>query len=336
MECHKCRTPIEDELLHRVDGVALHRDCLVCADCGVQLQRCFSRDKKAFYCEQHYLNRFGPTCGACDRIITWGEKAVRMAKAAFFHSECLRCSTCNVLITSGQQAALGESVPLLCHEHVSVHKVESEDNEHEKSISTADPDSPKSSGGDADSDSERKEGKENKRRGPRTTIKAKQLEVLKEVFSQTPKPTRLMREQLAKETGLPMRVIQVWFQNKRSKEKRMHQMRFMVKTPFLPPHGMGRFANDPRFYGFTPNAIPFDHFAYPPPCGTRPASFEYPRVMDSFPSPPPQAHDFPCSADDEDEMSRADEPLSAAHHCFPSPPLHDDVPMSFPMLEMVS
>lgn len=50
-----------------------------------------------------------------------------------------------------------------------------------------------------------------KRRGPRTTIKAKQLEILKTAFSQTPKPTRHIREQLAKETGLPMRVIQVSF-----------------------------------------------------------------------------------------------------------------------------
>lgn len=48
-----------------------------------------------------------------------------------------------------------------------------------------------------------------KRRGPRTTIKAKQLEILKTAFGQTPKPTRHIREQLAKETGLPMRVIQV-------------------------------------------------------------------------------------------------------------------------------
>ena len=48
-----------------------------------------------------------------------------------------------------------------------------------------------------------------KRRGPRTTIKAKQLEILKTAFNQTPKPTRHIREQLAKETGLSMRVIQV-------------------------------------------------------------------------------------------------------------------------------
>uniref|UniRef100_A0A1A9WX15 Homeobox domain-containing protein n=1 Tax=Glossina brevipalpis TaxID=37001 RepID=A0A1A9WX15_9MUSC len=52
-----------------------------------------------------------------------------------------------------------------------------------------------------------------KRRGPRTTIKAKQLEVLKTAFNQTPKPTRHIREQLAKETGLPMRVIQITITN---------------------------------------------------------------------------------------------------------------------------
>lgn len=55
-----------------------------------------------------------------------------------------------------------------------------------------------------------------KRRGPRTTIKAKQLEILKTAFSQTPKPTRHIREQLAKETGLSMRVIQVRVFNLRS------------------------------------------------------------------------------------------------------------------------
>jgi len=48
-----------------------------------------------------------------------------------------------------------------------------------------------------------------KRRGPRTTIKAKQLETLKAAFTATPKPTRHIREQLAQETGLNMRVIQV-------------------------------------------------------------------------------------------------------------------------------
>ena len=51
-----------------------------------------------------------------------------------------------------------------------------------------------------------------KRRGPRTTIKAKQLEVLKTAFTKHPKPTRNVREQLATETGLSLREIQVSIQ----------------------------------------------------------------------------------------------------------------------------
>merc|ERR1711941_188178 len=89
------------------------------------------------------------------------------------------------------------------------------------------------------------EGKDGKRRGPRTNITSKQLEVLKNVFNQTPKPTRLMREQLAKDTGLTMRVIQVWFQNKRSKEKRMHQFKYpgpMYQLQYV----------DSSYYGMAP------------------------------------------------------------------------------------
>ncbi|XP_067014818.2 LIM/homeobox protein Lhx1 [Anabrus simplex] len=87
-----------------------------------------------------------------------------------------------------------------------------------------------------------------KRRGPRTTIKAKQLEILKNAFSQTPKPTRHIREQLAKETGLPMRVIQVWFQNKRSKERRLKQLTSMGRGPF--------FGSSRKMRGFPMNLSP--------------------------------------------------------------------------------
>jgi hypothetical protein len=62
-----------------------------------------------------------------------------------------------------------------------------------------------------------------KKRGPRTTIKSKQLEQLRSAFALTPKPTRTIREELARTTGLAMRVIQVWFQNRRSKERRIKQ-----------------------------------------------------------------------------------------------------------------
>lgn len=214
--------------------------------------------------------------------------------------------------------------------------------------------SPNGDHDDGDSDPERKncnDDKDNKRRGPRTTIKAKQLEVLKSVFSQTPKPTRLMREQLAKETGLPMRVIQVWFQNKRSKEKRLHQMRFMARAPFLPPNAR-RFPGGPPC--FPPNAVAYDfnnqggpgydpHFqpnfnGFMPMHPDQMTSLDFAQApphnpdgnspLHAFPSPPPQNQDFqhtppppgaaapPVSAPPTDFP-----PTSSSEPCYPSPPL---------------
>lgn len=78
------------------------------------------------------------------------------------------------------------------------------------SLGIGDPSSPTHASGSAGSmaNDENQPGG-TKRRGPRTTIKAKQLETLKAAFAATPKPTRHIREQLANETGLNMRVIQV-------------------------------------------------------------------------------------------------------------------------------
>ncbi|KAI5704073.1 hypothetical protein M8J75_001706 [Diaphorina citri] len=40
-------------------------------------------------------------------------------------------------------------------------------------------------------------------------------------YNTSPKPARHVREQLSQDTGLDMRVVQVWFQNRRAKEKRL-------------------------------------------------------------------------------------------------------------------
>ena len=47
------------------------------------------------------------------------------------------------------------------------------------------------------------------KRGPRTIIKAEQLEMLMAAFIANPKPTKRLRDNVAVETGLPMRVVQV-------------------------------------------------------------------------------------------------------------------------------
>jgi len=187
-------------------------------------------------------------------------------------------------------------------------------------------------GEDGENKSPDDDGPGGKRRGPRTTIKAKQLEVLKTAFSQTPKPTRHIREQLAKETGLSMRVIQVWFQNKRSKERRMKQMTSMVGGraffpgkggrrgfpmigddfgyPFGPPPGAGP-PHDPKGPPFHDGGFPGgpypQGFGPPPP----PDGFFPPGPPMGFPmgGPPPPGPPGPSM----------DQPLPMGHP--PPPPL---------------
>ena len=54
----------------------------------------------------------------------------------------------------------------------------------------------------------------------RTSINPRQLEILQAAYERDPKPSRALREEMAAQTGLTMKVIQVWFQNRRSKDKK--------------------------------------------------------------------------------------------------------------------
>ena len=62
----------------------------------------------------------------------------------------------------------------------------------------------------------------------RTVLSEKQLNILKTCYSANPRPDALMKEQLVEMTGLSPRVIRVWFQNKRCKDKKI-QNRLMEK-----------------------------------------------------------------------------------------------------------
>ena len=54
----------------------------------------------------------------------------------------------------------------------------------------------------------------------RTSINPRQLEILQAAYERDSKPSRAAREEMASQTGLTMKVIQVWFQNRRSKDKK--------------------------------------------------------------------------------------------------------------------
>jgi hypothetical protein len=66
----------------------------------------------------------------------------------------------------------------------------------------------------------------------RTVLTEKQLQLLKSCYNANPRPDALMKEQLVEMTGLSPRVIRVWFQNKRCKDKKKMQMKQSKVTVF--------------------------------------------------------------------------------------------------------
>ena len=51
-------------------------------------------------------------------------------------------------------------------------------------------------------------------------LNEKQLHTLRTCYNANPRPDALMKEQMVEMTGLSPRVIRVWFQNKRCKDKK--------------------------------------------------------------------------------------------------------------------
>ncbi|XP_035829246.1 LIM/homeobox protein Lhx3 isoform X2 [Aplysia californica] len=150
--------------------------------------KCFSKGDKV-YCKDDFFKRFGTKCASCDKGIPPTE-VVRRAQDNVYHLDCFACLMCARQLNTGDEFYLMEDRKLVCKTDYEAAKAR----EYEMDSS-------------------------NKR--PRTTITAKQLEALKRAYNESNKPARHVREQLSAETGLDMRVVQVWFQNRRAKEKRL-------------------------------------------------------------------------------------------------------------------
>ncbi|KHJ43585.1 LIM domain protein [Trichuris suis] len=186
--CAKCEEPILDRFIFKVLDQSYHSQCLRCYSCKEELQdKCYSKESR-IYCKNDFFRKFGTKCAACKEGIV-PRSVVRKAHDHVYHLQCFKCAVCEREMATGDEFYLmPQDGKLVCKE---------------------DYDTTKNKDLDAS----------NKR--PRTTISAKQLETLKQAYQVSPKPARHVRERLAHDTGLDMRVVQVWFQNRRAKEKRM-------------------------------------------------------------------------------------------------------------------
>ena len=91
---------------------------------------------------------------------------------------------------------------------------------------------------DVDDLIERDENGQPKDKRLRTTILPEQLDYLYQKYQLESNPSRKMLEQIAAEVGLRKRVVQVWFQNTRARERkgqfRAHQQVINKRCPFCP------------------------------------------------------------------------------------------------------
>ncbi|KAJ8312283.1 hypothetical protein KUTeg_009656 [Tegillarca granosa] len=249
-KCAGCSQGISpNDLVRRAKNKVFHLKCFTCMICRKQLstgEELYILDDNKFICKEDYIsNRLSGNSDLDDDNELESELQGDLSDKDFSidddNGHDFDISNDNIMsntssndisvATSGKAASLPSSPDPLQDNNSSLLKISSDSNRssptcdiNDNSITRDDQLVNDGNDGDETIEVNGKSGGATKRRGPRTTIKAKQLDVLKAAFMATPKPTRHIREQLAQETGLTMRVIQVWFQNKRSKERRMKQL----------------------------------------------------------------------------------------------------------------
>lgn len=162
-----------------------------------------------------FARRYGTKCAGCDLGIP-PTQIVRRAQDLVYHLQCFACVMCGRTLNTGDEFYAMEDRKLVCKPDYEAAKTKGMCSYivHVKSVFTffinwafgKNIITIFLEGGCLDGD------QPNKR--PRTTITAKQLETLKMAYNNSPKPARHVREQLSQDTGLDMRVVQVWFQNR--------------------------------------------------------------------------------------------------------------------------
>uniref|UniRef100_A0A670XPZ3 LIM homeobox transcription factor 1-alpha n=1 Tax=Pseudonaja textilis TaxID=8673 RepID=A0A670XPZ3_PSETE len=223
--CEGCRGVIAERFLLRLNDRLWHERCVRCASCREPLESsCFYREQK-LYCRLDYEKIFAVKCNNCLEAITPSEFVMRAQKSVY-HIGCFCCCVCEKQLQKGDEFVLKDG-QLLCrndyekeHERLSIGSPAPSDSGKGEplilsgALFKAKNNEPKEKGS-----LEIRDHKRPKR--PRTILTTQQRRAFKASFEVSSKPCRKVRETLAAETGLSVRVVQVWFQNQRAKMKKL-------------------------------------------------------------------------------------------------------------------
>ncbi|CAM9547613.1 unnamed protein product [Bubo scandiacus] len=201
VHCAGCERPILDRFLLNVLDRAWHIKCVQCCECKCNLtEKCFSREGK-LYCKNDFFRRFGTKCAGCSQGISPSD-LVRKARNKVFHLNCFTCMVCNKQLSTGEELYIIDENKFVCKEDYlnspslkegSLNSVSSctdrslsPDLQDPMQDDTKETDNSTSSDKETTNNENEEQNSGTKRRGPRTTIKAKQLETLKAAFAATP------------------------------------------------------------------------------------------------------------------------------------------------------
>ncbi|EDW40270.1 GL25001 [Drosophila persimilis] len=203
--CAHCCRPISDRYIMRVVDNSFHEGCLKCTACSLHLvHSCYAREGK-LYCRIDYERLYiRNRCLGCGHKVAADELVMRCHENVF-HLKCFACVVCGALLKKGEQYVVKQG-QLFCRF------------DYEKEVEML-------QGYDYYGDDlfpPKLDGRRGPKR-PRTILNTQQRRSFKASFEVSPKPCRKVRENLAKETGLSLRIVQVWFQNQRAKVKKIQK-----------------------------------------------------------------------------------------------------------------
>ncbi|XP_070509544.1 LIM homeobox transcription factor 1-beta isoform X1 [Chironomus tepperi] len=205
--CEGCSQKIYDRYYLNVADKSWHESCLTCNICNLLLNyKCYVRNSK-LYCKDDYYRIYGTKCVRCCEKITPDEMVMKIQNSYIYHVNCFTCCSCNQPLQKGEQFAF-RGGQLLCRA----------DFEKESFL-------PQPYDDDYVIEEHHVRSRDGRRgpKRPRTILTSSQRRQFKASFDVSPKPCRKVREALAKDTGLSVRVVQVWFQNQRAKCKKIQR-----------------------------------------------------------------------------------------------------------------
>ncbi|XP_041915702.1 ISL LIM homeobox 1b [Alosa sapidissima] len=215
--CAGCGHQILDRFFLRVfPDMEWHTACLKCAECKKSLDgagTCFVKDGRTL-CKEDYYRLYGINCGKCKKVFSKDDLVMRTCKK-IYHFDCFRCESCNCHLLPGDEFHMRDGHLLCTAEHDVFETPTEERNGHSENISNVKELSHLDVGS-----LKRTPTPLQRTTRVRTVLSKKQLHMLQTCYSANPRPDALVKEQLVEMTGLSSRVIRVWFQNKRCKDKK--------------------------------------------------------------------------------------------------------------------